>query len=61
MKQVSDGLQQAVDGYDSIRKCLPVMTPEKIVRVVQQTPMPTLQKIHSGIQKAIRVDGETTY
>ena len=26
---------------------------------MQQTPMPTLQQIHSGIQKAIRVDGET--
>ena len=30
MKQVSDGLQQATNGYDSIRKCLPTMTPEEI-------------------------------
>ena len=35
MKQISDGLQQAADGYNSIRKCLPVMTPEEVVRVIQ--------------------------
>ena len=59
MKQVSDGLQQAADGYDLIRKCLPVMTPEEIVGVIQQTPMPSLQQVHTGIQKAIKVDRET--
>ena len=35
------------------------MTPKKIVGVIQQTPMPSLQQVPSAIQKAIRVDGET--
>ena len=35
------------------------MTSEEVIGVVQQTPMPSLQQIHSGVQKAIEIDGET--
>ena len=35
------------------------MTPEEIVGMIQQTPMPSLQQVHSRVQKAIETDGET--
>ena len=35
------------------------MMSEEIIGVVQQTPIPTLQQIHSGVQKTIEIDGET--
>ena len=54
LQQISDSLQQAAEGYDSLRKCLPTMTSEEIIGVIQQTPMPSLQQIHSGVQKSHR-------
>ena len=35
------------------------MTPQEIVRVIQQPPIPSLQQVSSGMQKTIRVDGKT--
>ena len=35
------------------------MTPEEVVRVIQQTPMPSLQQVHPRVQKALETDGET--
>ena len=31
---------------------------EEIVVVIQQTLLPSLQQVHSGVQKAIETDGE---
>ena len=45
MKQISDGMWQAAEGYNSLRKCLPMMMSEEITGVVQQTPMLSLQHI----------------
>ena len=59
IKQISNSVQQAADGNDSLRKCLPTMMSEEIIGVAQQTPIPSLQQIHSEIQKAIEIDGET--
>ena len=35
------------------------MTLEEIVGVIQQTPMLSLQQVHSKVQKAIAICGET--
>ena len=35
-----------------------MMMSEEMIREMQQTPLPALQQIHSGVQKAIETDGE---
>ena len=35
------------------------MTSQEIIGVVQQTPMPSLQQIHSRVQKSVEMYGET--
>ena len=36
-----------------------MMMLEETIGVVQQTPMPSLQQIHAGVQKTMEIDGET--
>ena len=54
---ITQGLHMAADGYEQLNEKLSTVPPERVISLVEQVPLPSLEPTHPGITTALKQDG----